>query len=702
MQVFGTTGRGNFGPDAQVIGSVGAPEGRVGETRGVFDVDQDLVDLFADDPDDPIERAMIAAAIGLVVAFGIAGLERIENRLDIKDREEVSVWDEENQTAIWMTQAQADVWYADQLVKDRRKFDKAAAADLADSAEKRSERTRKEQQAAAERLRARLEEEAKWAEWEKRMKTRDAMEKRQDLLEADSIRKSSASDWWSTVLDEYTRGVWDDYSKVPGELYDAFGNGIRKVHEELSDLENWRILAETIGYSAVDGVRVLTGDVETIKKVAGNMKKGIETAAEVAGTLYAAAENDPSGAAAGLLKVVLGAENWKKATDKDTPLSERLARVAWGIFETGGALYGAGATGLKVFDRVQDMARSADALSDAARVARAADRAADAARAVDKASDAARAADRASDGKRIADPEALADLRAKTKARREAEAAVVPFDELLVDGKLPPDAWIRNLPSGAEIPRNWLHEAGYTQEQSRELTNIAKQYKIKITSRTTNIESMRWIRDGKAVPKPLDIKTKTINHFDTYLGASKADEGLVGYFKPRKPDYSKIPKELHDLVRERYKTRLKEYGDHRAAVNKMITEGKAVEKNGKLYAVVGDKHVPYAGDIDLVFLRNADGSELSPARYREVVEALKKNKLTGVQHGAESDVISYYTKDLTKGTPEYDAALAKAEELQAFLEHNHLTRKEVTMESGGDGILRRGERIDTLPKMGRS
>ena len=85
MHKFGNTGIGNFGPNAQVIGSVGAPEGRVGETSDVFDVDQDLVYLFAEDSSDPIERAAIAAALGLIASGAMVGLGLAENRLDRKD-----------------------------------------------------------------------------------------------------------------------------------------------------------------------------------------------------------------------------------------------------------------------------------------------------------------------------------------------------------------------------------------------------------------------------------------------------------------------------------------------------------------------------------------------------------------------------------------------------------------------------------------
>jgi hypothetical protein len=221
------------------------------------------------------------------------------------------------------------------------------------------------------------------------------------LLEADSIRKGTTLAGWEMVLEEYSRGVVKDWKDLPGELHDAFGNGLRKVHEELSDWDNWVVLGETLRDSGVDFVKFVSGDPETVLKVGGNMKKGIETAAQVAGTLYAAAENDPSGAAAGMAKILLGVENWEKALDKDTPVSERLARVAWGIFETGGALYSAGATGLKVLDKVQDMARTVDKLSGASKTARA----------LDKTTDAAVAADKAAGAKRVADPEALAELR---------------------------------------------------------------------------------------------------------------------------------------------------------------------------------------------------------------------------------------------------------------------------------------------------
>ena len=335
MEVFGNTGLGNFGPDAEVIGSVDAPEGRVGETRDVDDVvAPELIELLTDDP---YEAAVLAGLIGMAGVIGLAGVAVAEERLDRKEEDdvsgddiEVSVWDERKKTATWMTQAEADEWYAGQRVIEQKEHHASAETDLKNWLHDWIDNAKGEQKEAAERLRERLEQEAKWVEWEERIKGRDTMERRQDLLEADSIRKGTTAGWWDMFLDEYSEGVVEDWQALGPELYDAFGNGVRKVGEELTTWDNWVVVGETAWDSAVDLIRFATGDPETVREVAQTMHDAVATVAQVAGTLYAGAEDDPAGAAAGLAKVLLGVENWGKATDKNTQVSERFARVLWG------------------------------------------------------------------------------------------------------------------------------------------------------------------------------------------------------------------------------------------------------------------------------------------------------------------------------------------------------------------------------------
>ena len=85
MEVLGNTGLGNFGPDAEVIGSVGAPEGRVGETRGVENIiDPDIIDLLTDDP---YEAAVLAGIIAMAGTIGLAGVAAAHGRADRKEGE---------------------------------------------------------------------------------------------------------------------------------------------------------------------------------------------------------------------------------------------------------------------------------------------------------------------------------------------------------------------------------------------------------------------------------------------------------------------------------------------------------------------------------------------------------------------------------------------------------------------------------------
>ena len=111
-------------------------------------------------------------------------------------------------------------------------------------------------------------------------------------------------------------------------------------------------------------------------------------------------------------------------------------------------------------------------------------------------------------------------------------------------------------------------------DQIKALAKIAEEQGITIGSRTTNMDSMNWIRDGKAAAKPLDIKAKTITELDTYVGASKADQGLVGYFKPTRPNPNDVPDHLKELVEIQYQTRLDDYNDLRGDVDRLVGTGR--------------------------------------------------------------------------------------------------------------------------------
>lgn len=290
-----------------------------------------------------------------------------------------------------------------------------------------------------------------------------------------------------------------------------------------------------------------------------------------------------------------------------------------------------------------------------------------------------------------------------------------------------PEGYVKELPSGALIDRNLANGTGYSGYQIDDMAELAKKEGVIIGARSTNVDSLRHIRDRKAVPKPLDIKAKTISQADTYLGARTQDKGLVGYFEPKKPVKSEVPEKLWNEVLDRYDERLKEYNDLRDKVTDLKKSGKVIEKEGKLFAAVKNANgsvdvKPFAGDIDAVYFKDAKtGKYLKGDAYKKVKRAwmgLDKpqpdsfldrfNKSwsgenaqsdywsrSGApgQHGAEGNLVSDFTEGLEPGTTKYNQAEKAGTKLRQKLADNHWKKGEVVLEMHPDGHLRRGPRF---------
>lgn len=105
--------------------------------------------------------------------------------------------------------------------------------------------------------------------------------------------------------------------------------------------------------------------------------------------------------------------------------------------------------------------------------------------------------------------------------------------------------------------------------------------------------------------------------------------------------------------------------------------------------------LPYAGDIDPVFFKDAaTGEYLSADRYLEVVERFKRSGAMG-QHGAEVNIVGDLTMGKEVGSPEWREAYESAIELQTKLGKGHISGAETVVQMGPDGVLRRGPRFDT-------
>ncbi len=536
--------------------------------------------------------------------------------------------------------------------------------------------------------------------------------------------------WVAEVASTFNDRIWDDIVALTrlddenavllmGEgIYEttrtigiALRGALDAVAEAASHPDAGTILWDTMRDTAYDVfIGSVTGDPETYDHFV--------QAADTIATVGALARDN----AGAIVQALTGIDQLIASMDPDLPLHDRMQHFA--AFAAEALMFGSGyvdegVDALRAVDAAADARRATEAAADARRAAdaaadarRAADAAADAERVAQAAEDARRAADAAGDTRRAA--EAAEDARRATdaaaNARRLAEAtearrvADLAADAGRVADDLapPPPGWVDNLPEGAAIERNVMHEVGYSQAQVDELAAIANKYDIQIGSRSTNPDSMHWIRDGKAVPKPVNIKSKTINNLDTYIGANRADEGLVGYFRPTEPNMRNVPTELQSAVQQRYAQRLEEYYKLRGDVDGMVLRGEVVERNGMLFQVgESGREIPYAGDIDLVYLRNPDGTHLSGEKFLEVMEDLKKSG-AGIEHGPETDVINYLTRGHTPGSPEWHEAYQKAIKLHESLEDAHLSGAEMILQIGSDGVLRRGPRLDELPRLSQS
>ncbi len=257
--------------------------------------------------------------------------------------------------------------------------------------------------------------------------------------------------------------------------------------------------------------------------------------------------------------------------------------------------------------------------------------------------------------------------------------------------RAPRDNYVKNWArEGEVIPLNHLHETGYTSRDIRSAGQLCADEGVEIGARTTNIDSMQKIRSEMALPKHVDVKAKTINELDTYLGASEADKGLVGYFEPTNPDPSKVPAELREEVSKRFVERFDEYKKLSQDVDfqKLLNNQTFEIRDGKIFDVATGK--PFAGDIDAVFVRDkATGKYLTSGDRFDRVMARWRAKVGG-QHGVEMNVVDDIASRYRPGTLQHAAGTEKGLALRGNLQASHTANKEIVCVFGADGVVRRG------------
>ncbi len=169
---------------------------------------------------------------------------------------------------------------------------------------------------------------------------------------------------------------------------------------------------------------------------------------------------------------------------------------------------------------------------------------------------------------------------------------------------------------------------GIPAENLRGFQEVADRYGVVLDVRPTTVEAPGLLRAG-AIPKPQWLKAKTINRFDTHLGASPEDIGKVGFFDPKLPPRRPEGMDVDTWakVQERHRRRLEEWTDLQGDMRR-YGEKHGIAVRDKV--VISREGKPFTGDHDVYRILFADGRLVPRELQAEIVAALKP---FGVSHG---------------------------------------------------------------------
>lgn len=153
--------------------------------------------------------------------------------------------------------------------------------------------------------------------------------------------------------------------------------------------------------------------------------------------------------------------------------------------------------------------------------------------------------------------------------------------------------------------------AGVSKTAQKVVQNTADDMGLQFKARTIkSANAGKMIEAGKAAPKRMNMKAKTLSIGDEMLGGPKNSEGLVGYYNPELPpkDVWKTlsPKTREELL-DLYKTRRREFRNLSDSMKELQAAGEYKLENGLVRDLKqGGKYV--TSDLDLQDVVNFDGS----------------------------------------------------------------------------------------------
>jgi PKD repeat protein len=246
---------------------------------------------------------------------------------------------------------------------------------------------------------------------------------------------------------------------------------------------------------------------------------------------------------------------------------------------------------------------------------------------------------------------------------------------------------LKALENGAELPLEEIAKLyGIAPDEVAELQRLATKYKFLLTVRSRHASSVEWIQKFGAMLKPEALKIKSVSELDVKLGYRAEDLGSLVFKKPvplqtlekqggqisqiveqfiQSKGFVKGTKEYDNAI-NRMADRISEWGKYEKeykswndrgwvqtdfnyegnAIPDLRTKGEKGKFTGFKLQEVGDdefvvrllngktgKYVRVTGDIDPIAFTHLDGSPLTAAEHKALLDEMRKSPLLLAQHG---------------------------------------------------------------------
>lgn len=197
-------------------------------------------------------------------------------------------------------------------------------------------------------------------------------------------------------------------------------------------------------------------------------------------------------------------------------------------------------------------------------------------------------------------------------------------------------AELRQLSSTGVTPADARALYGMPEANFAKFKEMSARHRLRIDVRPTNPTAPDWLDQGK-LPKPKDIKAKSINDVDVHLGARAEHRGLIGYFRPEMPQRGDIDDRTWGRIEARFEQRDKEFGTLAPVMENLAAQGRFKVEDGLVFGrdtEGGWREI--TGDHDVFDISTPGSTRLKGSPYDRVVGEMMANDMA-VMHGAHMD-----------------------------------------------------------------